>query len=147
MSHVTDVAVEITDLDCLKRACAKLGLEFRQGKQTYKWYGRHVGDYGIPKGFTEADLGKCQHAIGIPGNSQAYEIGVVERRDGKPGYTLHFDFWSGGYGIEAVVGKDCNKLVNHYASEVAQMEAMMLGYTVLGETVKADGTIELVIQA
>jgi hypothetical protein len=147
MSHVTEVAVEITDLGCLERAAKRLGLELRYGQETYRWFGRHMGDYAIPAGFTQADLGKCQHAISMPNNSAAYEVGVVKRRDGKPGYTLHFDFWSGGYGIEAVVGVNCNKLVNLYSAEVATQEAMMLGYSVMGEKINEDGSIELLIQA
>jgi len=55
--------------------------------------------------------------------------------------------WSGGYGIEAVVGVNCNKLVNLYSAEVATQEAMMLGYSVMGEKILPDGTVELLIQA
>ena len=57
MSHVTVIAVELKDLDALKAVCAALGLEFRENQKTYRWYGRHVGDFPIPEGLTKADLG------------------------------------------------------------------------------------------
>lgn len=147
MSHVTDVAIEIKDLDCLKKACERLSLEFREGQTHYRWFGQHVGDYPLPAGYTKEDMGKCLHAIGIPNDSVAYEIGVVERRDGKSGYTMHFDFWNKGYGIEKVVGKDAVKLLNCYAAEVAKQEAMMLGYTIMQDEMDQQGNVQLLIQA
>ena len=110
MSHVARIDMEIKDLTALKAAAKLLGMEFLEGQTTYRWYGRHVGDYSLPEGFKASDLGKCEHAIGIPNDKKAYEIGVVKRRDGKEGYTLLWDFWAGGYGLEAKVGKDGNKL-------------------------------------
>lgn len=129
MSHVTTLKIEILDLQSLRDACKAAGLQFKEGQQTYKWFGRHVGDYPLPKGFTQKDLGKCNHAIGIS-KKDAYEIGVCEK-DGK--ITLLWDFWQGGYGLEEVAGKDCNKLVNAYTKIVAVKEARKLaqsqGYT------------------
>lgn len=120
MSHVTKIDVQIKDLEALKDACEKIGLEFREGQKKYKWYGRHVGDYPLPEGFKKEDLGKCDHAIGIPGNKNAYEIGVVKQGDS---YTMLWDFWNGGYGLEPVAGKDCENVVDAYTQEVAMNEA------------------------
>lgn len=120
MSHVTVIDVEIKDLEALKAACEKAGLEFKEGKRNYKWYGRHVGDYPLPAGFTKSDLGKCDHAIGVPGNNKAYEIGVVKKGEG---YTMLWDFWQGGFGLEKLAGKDCENVTNAYATEVALKEA------------------------
>jgi len=120
MSHVTTIDVEIKDLEALKVACKKCGLEFREGKKSYKWYGKHVGDYPLPEGFTKEDLGKCDHAIGVPGNNSAYEIGVVEQ-DGK--HTMLWDFWNGGYGLESLAGQNCSNVTEAYATEVALKEA------------------------
>ena len=39
MSHVATVEVQITDLDALKAACEKLGLEFVEEKTEFRWYG------------------------------------------------------------------------------------------------------------
>jgi hypothetical protein len=127
MSHVTTIKVEIKDLDALKEAAKSCGLEFREGQKTYKWYGRHVGDYAVPEGYNVSDLGKCEHAIGVPGNPEAYEIGVCKARDaqGNPtgGYTMLWDFWAGGHGLEAIAGKDCSNVTNEYTKTVAVNEA------------------------
>lgn len=120
MSHVTTIDIQVKDLECLKTACTNLGLEFREGQKSYKWYGRHVGDYPLPEGFTHKDLGKCDHAIGVPGNSRAYEIGVVKKGDS---YTMLWDFWQGGFGLQEKVGDGCGELVDQYAQEVAMKEA------------------------
>jgi hypothetical protein len=122
MSHVAMVEIEIKDLESLKEACKAVGLEFREGQKKYHWYGTSVGDYPLPTGFVASDLGKCDHAIGVPGKKGAYEIGVVPRRDGKEGYALLWDFWNGGYGLQAVAGKDCNNLVSEYSKTVARKE-------------------------
>ncbi len=147
MSHITDVEIEIKDLDCLARACERLGLELNFGQNTYKWFGTHIGDYPIPTGYTKADLGKCLHAISIPGNRRAYEIGVVERRDGKGGYTLHFDFYNKGFGMEDIAGVNAVKLLNCYAAEVAKQEAMALGYMITQDEIDEHGNVQLLIQA
>lgn len=143
MSHVAMIDLEIRDLEALKAACRRLGLEFVKGQTTYKWYGRHVGDYPLPTGFAQEDLGKCDHAIRVPGNSRAYEIGVVRRRDGRPGYTLLWDFWQGGYGLEEKVGQEAGRLKQAYGIEAAKRAAQRAGHRVLGETQRADGTVVL----
>lgn len=137
MSHVTGVDVEIEDLDALGIACQNLGLELVRGQQTYRWFGRSVGDYPMPAGMTEADLGKCSHAIrvsgNVPGDERPYEIGLVERRDGKAGYTLLYDFYAGGFGLmervssQGVRGKDCLKLRHEYGMVKASRRAARLG--------------------
>ena len=120
MSHVTTVDIEIKDLEALKEACEKIGLVLNRDQKNYKWFGRHVGDYPLPEGFSKEDLGKCDHAISIPNNSMAYEIGVI-KQDHK--YTLLWDFWNHGYGMESHVGENCKKLVAAYAQTVALKEA------------------------
>ena len=139
MSHVATVEIEVRDLDALDEACRRVGLELVRGQQTYRWYGKHVGDYPLPAGFAEADLGRCEHAVRIPGGDAAadaegdeppYEIGVVRRRDGRPGYVLHWDFFAGGYGLEKVAGPACGLLKQAYATVVAKRQAMRQGFTV-----------------
>lgn len=119
LSHVADVDVKIRDLDALKTACEKRGLQLRLGQKTYKWYGRHVGDYPMPEGLTEKDLGKCTHAIHL--NKEAYEIGLLAQSDGS--YRMLWDFWSGGYGLQNAVGKDCRDLIGDYTIEAARNAA------------------------
>jgi len=126
MSHVTLIDLEVHDLSALRATCDELGLELCEGQKTFKWFGRHMGDYAIPEGFTKADMGKCDHVIKVKGNPNAYEIGVVKRRDGKPGYILMWDFWQGGYGLQAAVGKGCHKLCQQYAAKVTAKQAQAL---------------------
>lgn len=139
MSHVSAIDVEIQDLDALAVACEAAGLELVRDQATYKWYGTHVGDWPIPKGFTKADLGKCEHAIRVPGNPRAYEIGVVRRRDGRPGFQLIWDFWGGGNGLQAKAGKDCLRLRHEYNATVAIRKAHRQGLRT-NLIRKADGT-------
>lgn len=116
MSHVAKIDFQVKDLDSLEEACKELGLELVRGQTKYRWYGVSVGDYPLPEGFTKNDLGKCAHAIRIPGKPQAYEIGVVKARQGE-GYELLWDFWAGGYGMEAAVGKNAENLQNEYLAQ------------------------------
>ncbi len=159
MSHVATVELDIKSLDDLDSACKRLGLELVRGKETYHWYGRSVGDYPLPDGFTADDLGKCSHAIRVPPIAAArlaeqyraeygepmppYEIGVVARRDGKPGFSLMWDFFEGGFGLESIVGKDCMHLRQAYAISAATRAARMQGMQVR-EHKRADGSVQLV---
>ena len=146
MSHITTVDVEIINLDALKRAAERCGLEFREGKETFKWYGRHVGDEPLPEGFSVEDMGKCEHAIGVRDNAQAYEIGVARSRTGS-GWTLLFDFWEGGFGLEERTGKECETLLQMYALEVAREEAQscVLEGWQMEEVQQPNGDIQLVL--
>jgi len=121
MSHVTAVDLHIKDLTALRLAAKELGLELVEQKQ-FKWYGHHVGDYPLPAGFSKEDMGKCDYALRIPGNKQAYEVGVCKRRDGKPGYTLLWDFWQGGYGLQEAIGKDGQQLKQGYGVQIARKQ-------------------------
>lgn len=126
MSHVSKIDIKPTDLAALKLAAKRLGGELVEQK-TYKWYGTSVGDYPLPEGFTAKDLGKCDFAIKFP--DAKYEVGVVKRKDGKPGYELLWDFWSGGFGLEKAIGKDGNKLKQSYGVEAAKRAAMLKGWS------------------
>eukprot|EP00913_Durusdinium_trenchii_P028456 g26684.t1 len=119
------------------QACRRIGLELVRDQREYVWFGESVGDYPLPEGFTEAELGQCDHAIRVGLDHEArrlnpdpYEIGVVKRRDGRPGYTLLWDFFSGGYGLEDVVGEECVKLRQSYALCAARRQAQLQGFRV-----------------
>lgn len=146
MSHVATIDVQVTDLDALALACKDLGLELVRNQQTYRWYGESMGDFPLPQGFTTADLGKCAHAIRIPDSAQAYEIGVVPRRDGKPGFALLWDFWQGGYGLTAKIGEQAEKLKQGYALHATVRAAQRLGHTVLGQQRQPNGAVVLRLQ-
>lgn len=134
MSHVVEVDISIQDLDALEEAAKMLGLELVRGQNTYRWFGRSVGDYALPAGYKVSDLGKCEHALRIPGDNKAYEIGVSKRRDGKPGYSLVWDFFAGGYGMEKKVGENCQKLEQAYTVALACRHYRRKGYSVRTET-------------
>ena len=123
MSHVASIDLEIKDLDCLFKAAAELGLEVRAGQTSYRWFGTHVGDYPLPEGVTLEDLGRCEHALGVPNNGKAYEIGIA-KVNGK--WTLLWDFFMGGYGLQRLVGEGCQKLKQGYAKQVALKQVKKL---------------------
>lgn len=123
MSHVSACPAMVTDLDDLDAACTECGLQLVRGQETYRWYGTHVGDFPLPEGFTADDLGRCEHAITVPGNGRAYEIGVCRRRDGEDGWVLVFDFWEGGFGMAEHAGNGCERLIGQYlAATAARLE-------------------------
>lgn len=130
MSHVAKVELEVKDLSALASAAAALGLELVLGQKTFKWYGTWVDDYSAAdaaykNGIAVEDYGKCQHAIRVPGNSRAYEIGVVQR-DCK--WVLVYDFYAGGCGLEEKAGKGLAKLKQQYGAEVTKKTLAGRGY-------------------
>jgi uncharacterized protein DUF1257 len=145
MSHIAEVNLLVHDLNALERACHRLGLELVRHQQTYRWYGTSVGDDPLPTGFAKDGLGTCEHAIRIPGHQQAYEIGIVTRRDGKPGYALLWDFYRGGYGLVEHVGEQAERLQQLYALEVTLSTIEQMHHCVLEQTQLADGSIELLV--
>lgn len=143
MSHVAKVDLIIMNDAALRLAVKELGLEIRE-KNNYIWFNRHVGDYPIPAGFKESDLGKCEYAIGIPGDPRAYEVGVVKNPNG-PGKVLLFDFWNGGYGLEAKIGKNANKLKQAYATNVMALELIKQGRQ-FTKSINKKGQVVLIAQ-
>ncbi|MFY9268999.1 MAG: hypothetical protein WAO55_04535 [Candidatus Manganitrophaceae bacterium] len=139
MSHITKIDIEVTDLAALKAACLRLGFTFVEGQKTYRWYGRLVEDAQVPDGLSIDDLGRCDHAIGVPGAE--YEIGVRAERGV---FRLLWDSYERG-GLEQNVGKGAGLLKQAYGIEKAKIEARRKGYSVY-ESQKADGTITLKIQ-
>ena len=149
MSHVATVDLAIKDLACLKKAAENLGLEYRQNQKNYKWFGRWVNDYhgenaAHRHGIKTEDYGKCDHAIGIPNNKAAYEIGVVKSKTKEGEHTLIWDFWGQGQGLQSYVGDGCGKLCQQYSKEVATKKAMEMGYTISQKT-QEDGSIVLTL--
>ena len=109
MSHVTTIKFNGKwNLATLKAMCAAEGWDFIEGQKTFSWYGQHVGDYPLPDRFTQGDMGKCNHAINIPGAK--YQIGVIEK-EGK--LHLLWDFYDAG-GLQQALGKDAGLLTKAY---------------------------------
>lgn len=156
MSHVATVEIEVRDLDVLRRACKRIGLEFVTDQKTYRWWGTPQSDQGaLPHGFTVDDLGRCDHAVRVPQDhpaskmdameySKPYEIGVCRRRDGKPGFVLMIDPFCGGMGLLSIAGDACVNLKRAYAIEAARKQAAAQGYRVQ-EQQQAGGGVRLVL--
>lgn len=141
LSHWTQVETSITDLDALAAACAEMGMQFVRGQTSVKWYGRSVGDYPLPPGVTVDELGKCSHAIKLPGCE--YEIGVIQdKATGK--YKLAYDFWGPGEKLKATIGENAGKLLQMYGVHKATMAAKAKGYGVRRETLKG-GNVRLTV--
>jgi len=101
---------------------------------------RWEGHYPLPEGFSQEDLGKCDHAIQVPGAD--YEVGVVKSRQGA-GYRLLWDFWFRG-GLTERLGRKAERLVQAYGVEKAKREARKQGFSVY-ETTRGDGTVRLTL--
>ena len=138
MSHIAKIELEINDPDALKLACNRLGMQFIENQQNYKWYGTWLGDTPMPEGITVSDLGKCDHAIRVPGAQ--YEIGIV-KRDRK--YILLWDFWNQG-GLEQQLGKNAGRLKQAYTIERVRKEAKLKGHRVCEQ--KTEKGIRLVLR-
>ena len=122
MSHISKIELVVNDLAALKEACQNLGFEFREGQRTYTWYGRLVGRFALPEGLTESDLGKCDHAIRIPGAT--YEVGIVKK---EQNYLLLWDEWDKG-GLRAKLGHNAGILKQAYALSRVKREARKKNY-------------------
>lgn len=140
MSHVSKIEVEVNDIASLKMACQRLGLEFREGQTTYKWYGRLVNEaqYPLPEGMTQNDLGHCTHAIHI--HNAEYEVGIVQR---GTRYLILADFWDTR--LKNAIGDNGGKLKQAYAVERTILEARRRNYRVAEQTTQTG--IRLVLSA
>jgi len=114
MSHVAQTTCPIDDIPSLAEAVQSLGCEFVEGQKSYAWWGVFVGDFPLPEGVKEEDLGKCNHAIKIPGCE--WEVGVVESKTAPGTYNLLYDFFEGeGDRIHAKLGNKLGTLQQRYA--------------------------------
>ena len=122
MSHISKIELEVKSIETLKQVCKDMNFMFMENQKTYTWYGRGQGSTSLPEGLTTDDLGKCQHAIKVPGC--LYEIGVIKL--GRH-YTLLWDNWSGG-GLDEKLGNNAGKLKQAYAKATIRKEARLKGY-------------------
>jgi hypothetical protein len=133
---VASIDLVITDLDAIKRACDACGLEFMEGQKTFTWYGRWLDDWNDParaaamKGFDPKTYGQCEHAIRRAGHKKGdYEMGLVPRRDGLPGWEVVVDFWgSGRYFSSKFGGPDMPELKNEYGAAMSERYWQSKGY-------------------
>lgn len=122
MSHIVSIPFGCKSLDAVKAACGRLGFTFHQGKTSYTWFGEWVGDTPLPDHIRVADLGKCDHAISVPG--VRYEVGIVSNADGS--YDLRWDYFDGAL-CKAMGGPNADAFRQAYAIEVLRIEARRKG--------------------
>ena len=140
MSHISRIEIDINDLGCLKKACLRLDLQFMEGQQSYRWYGRLVQPEKtpLPEGLTQNDLGRCHHAIRVLGAE--YEIGVYQQ--GQK-YLLLADFWDSK--LKLKIGENGGLLKQAYAVEKTVSEARRRQYRVTEQ--KTENGIRLILSA
>jgi hypothetical protein len=108
-----------TSKELLEKAANLIGLEVVETNK-YNWFNRHMGDYPIPPGMKASDLG--HNALFIlrvkepkrselikQHNSAPYDIGVLEDPNNPGCFTVIYDFWASGYGVDSVVGAPVRK--------------------------------------
>lgn len=140
MSHITDVRMQVRDLESLKQAAEALGLDFKQGQKTFTWYGRYVGDSQLAPGRDPKDYGKCEHALKLKDHRAGdYEVGVVQDPDGS--YALLYDSWGPGKRLEEAMGRGLSKLKQEYGAAVVARKAPR-GFTVHRELLD-NGTLRM----
>lgn len=127
MSHITQIKTQITDINALAAAAGQVGAELVRQATFRSFGGRRYS---------------CDYAIRIPGNTDAYEIGVAKS---EVGYTLLFDSWAGGRGMMEKVGNNCDQLLQAYDEQLAMDQVKLLqaqGWT-LSRQVTKEGDVRL----
>jgi hypothetical protein len=135
-----------SDLPAIRAACEELGLELRENQKTWKWWGSWANDYhadnaAYRQGIKPEDYGKCEHAIGVPGNQSAYEVGLCRDQDGN--LRLAFDFYAGGRGLCDFVGNKGEKLFQTVGKHKAIADCKAAGWQVQGVETTADGKVKI----
>jgi hypothetical protein len=146
MSHVATVKLDVQDLESLKNAVGDLGLEWREGQKTYKWFNSWVGDYhGEDAAYREYDpkeFGKnAEHAI--RDKEGEYEIGVAKAKEGN-GYSLLVDFWGNPGVVRKCGGKGLPDLKQRYAEHVTIKQLRKTGFRTTVQRVRTDGSVQVV---
>ena len=146
MSHVANVEVEIQDIGSLKSACTKLGLTFKEGQKTHRWYGKFMNDWSgadaaASNGYDPKTFGTCEHAIEIPESD--YDVGVVKNPNGT-GYRLIYDTWgqNGKAIADRLGGMKLTKLKTEYGAARATKHLQRSGYRVV-RRVLANGHVKI----
>jgi len=142
VSHVVEIEPDtaeqaIQSLHVAELAAKRLGGELIRNKKTYKWYGRHVGDYKLPEGQKPEDLGKCEHVIRFPGVK--YEVGLVASKKHPGTYKLGYDFYDRG--LKKIMGENGGPFMQLYQVEVAKIQAQKIDGNCTESEVDEEGNI------
>lgn len=154
MSHLVDAELMIApeSLDAVGRAVERHGCELVKGQTTFEWFRTWVGDYNDParaaaaRGFDTAKFGQCEHVIRRKDAPDGhYEIGLVARRDGQPGWEVLYDNYASGRWFSQTFGVDLSKLKDAIGVEVAKEYWEAEGYRV-SEAVDANGNPQVIAE-
>lgn len=126
MSHVAAVDLEIKDLDALEAAAKTIGLRMDRNVHNYRRHSQLSGsipEYLKAHGITRSNVRSCEHKLTIPGDLQAYEIGIVKSKTSDC-YVLLLDDYCGGFGLMERVsangsGVGFGRLKQAYGAQVA----------------------------
>jgi hypothetical protein len=122
MSHLTDIDIEIRDIEALKDACTELDLPVEKA--------------GMARGYGEA-LHRAEYVIRLKG---PYDIAVNRQADGR--WTLSADLWNGH--VEREVGPKFGRLRQFYGVHRTLREAQRIGLKAR-RSVLQDGTVRLAL--
>lgn len=114
MSHIARMRCQIRDLESLGEACANKNARLALNQKTFKSYGG----------------GRCEHAITLLDDSQAYEIGVNQSAEVPGTYDLDYDSWGPGAALERRFGPQLVGLQNEYLAVVSEKALRREGFMV-----------------
>jgi hypothetical protein len=129
MSHVSTLAIQVSDVDAFEAACRECGVELRREQKTFKTYG--------------GTRNPCDMAVVDVSNPNAYEIGLVRTADGR--YEVKTDEWGRSGGLKEKVGENAGRLLQHYGISAAKRVAQKQGMHVHEQRLP-DGRIRLVCE-
>jgi len=148
MSHVVAIKTELTDLAAVKAACKELGLVFKEGQKTIRWFGEWMNDYAAADaayklGIKPEQYGTADHAIEVPGSG--YDVGLL-RNPETGGYKIYFDFFGqDGAKIQKAIGEGGEKLLQRYAVIKTENTAKAKGWLTTRKNVPNTQKIQVVI--
>lgn len=122
------MSLSVDSLDVLAKAAKALGCELVQDETKCRAYYRD-------------SVKGCRHIIKVPGAK--YDIAVVPHATQPGRWSLAYDNWHMGEGIESVCGAGLGKLNQRYGAERSKRQMRREGFSVR-EKVLADGQVQLV---
>lgn len=149
MSHVSTIELEVSDLDALEKAASSCGLEMVRNQTSIRWYGRWVRDYhgddaAYKHGISPETYGKCSHALRVPNNNEAYEVGILDNGDGT--YKIYFDHWGPGKAVVDRIGRYGEKLKQQYVKVKAIQALQKKGFTLQSEEGLESGSLKVTLK-
>ncbi|MFN5515558.1 MAG: DUF1257 domain-containing protein [Cyanobacteriota bacterium] len=124
MSHFSNIKTQLRDLDTLKTALSKLGMEWQEGPSAVRGYqGQTVSAALVISQENNYDLGFCW-------NGREYEL------------VTDLQYWQQPLSVEGFL----QKITQGYALETVLRESAQQGFQVAEQETQADGAVRLVVQ-